>query len=170
MKRESVDRGALADHGGDGRGYLSPCYPLSQIVESSYTRAGLNNEEELAMKILAISALAITLVAVLATSAVAQCVMEYEHGPGCGFGNFGDFAYQKNASRTRTHKITSTMRKNGSFFRNDTNIVSAGNRAGVGCTKGDGIDSYTFEIVGCEPQYRKTRSNRNGRLDVQHRR
>jgi hypothetical protein len=104
------------------------------------------------MKSFAISVLGITLLAATADSAIAQCAMEYAHNQGCGFGNFGDFAFQKNTSTNRTHMITSTMRKNGSFFRNDTNTLSAGDRAVVGCTRGEGTDTYTFEIVGCEPR------------------
>ena len=104
------------------------------------------------MRSIAISILAVALLGSVAESANAQCAMEYAHNQGCGFGNFGDFAYQKNNSPNRTHKITSTMRKNGNFFRNDTNTVSAGDRAVVGCTRGDGTDSYTFEIVGSEPR------------------
>ncbi|MER8388369.1 hypothetical protein NKJ46_05650 [Mesorhizobium sp. M0166] len=79
------------------------------------------------------------------------CYIEYTRRD-CGVGTFGDSAYQKNNSRDHTYKITSTMTKNGSFFRNDINTVSAGDRAYVGCTRGEGTDYYSFAIVGCEQQ------------------
>lgn len=86
----------------------------------------------------------------IAQTAFAQCAMEYQ--PRSCANNFGDLAYQKNNSRDTRHRITSEMKKNGTHFRDDTNVVDAGGRAVVGCTKDfPDTNSYTFQVTGCEP-------------------
>jgi hypothetical protein len=82
-------------------------------------------------------------------AAFGQCTIEYQ--PRSCANNFGDSAYQKNNSRDARYRITSEMLKNGSHFRNDINVVAAGDRAYVGCTKDwPSTDYYTFRVVGCE--------------------
>lgn len=81
--------------------------------------------------------------------ALAQCTIEYEQNR-CGFASSGSWAYAKNNSRSHSYRITTRMDKNGSFFRNDVNRVSAGDRAIIGCTSGDGTDYYKFTVTGCE--------------------
>lgn len=90
-----------------------------------------------------------SLLAVCSPAIAGPCAIEYKYRD-CGVGSFGDSAYQKNNSSDHTYQITSTMRKNGSFFRNDVNTLAAGDRAYVGCTRGDGTDTYSFVVVGCE--------------------
>ena len=93
------------------------------------------------------SATALALV-MLSGSATAQCIIETVPNV-CGFAG-GSMAYARNTSTTNSYRITTRMDRNGSFFRNDVNNVSAGDRAQLGCTRGEGVDYYTFTVIGCE--------------------
>jgi hypothetical protein len=90
---------------------------------------------------------ALALLALSSIDASAQiCAIEYTHG--CAGSGISDTAYQKNNARDARYRITSTVYQDGSFYRNDTNDVEAGDRVPVGCTV-YGVHSYRYQVVGC---------------------